>query len=68
MDASFRNSEVPFLGSNKAFLLVHKPEPAPKPRLHALYADPVMLQEEDPVKTPAGFQAEGLVSINITSC
>jgi len=38
--------EVPFLGSNQAYLLLRKPEPPSKPRLHTLYADPVVLDQD----------------------
>ena len=44
--------EVPVLGSAGAFLVLRKPEPPGKPRLHTLYADPVVLDEELPAAPP----------------
>jgi len=48
-------AQVPFVGSQRAFLLLQRPPPPSKPRLNQLYADPVVLDEELPPK-PMPFQ------------
>jgi hypothetical protein len=48
-------AQVPFVGSQQAFLLLQRPPPPTKPRLNQLYADPVVLDEELPPK-PMPFQ------------